>query len=76
MNPFHRFFPVYVPDTTLPSASSDLFTDDPGINPANGLPMIGAIDIEGNPFGCDSSHLSPFASDSHFSGSGNSFDRD
>lgn len=27
------------------------------INPANGLPMMGGIDIEGNPFGVDSSSL-------------------
>lgn len=28
------------------------------INPANGLPMIGAVDIKGNPYGTDSSHES------------------
>ena len=27
------------------------------INPANGLPMMGSIDIEGNPYGTDSSSL-------------------
>jgi len=26
------------------------------INPANGLPMVGAVDIEGNPFGTDAHH--------------------
>lgn len=26
------------------------------INPANGLPMVGCVDIEGNPYGTDSSH--------------------
>jgi hypothetical protein len=31
-------------------------SDDFDINPANGLPMIGAIDIEGNPFGTDTVH--------------------
>lgn len=76
MNLFRRFFPVFVPDTTLSSTSSDICNDDPGINPANGLPMIGAVDIEGNPFGCDSSHSSPLTSDSNFSGSGSSFDWD
>jgi len=31
--------------------------DDTGsINPANGLPMVGAVDIEGNPFGTDGHH--------------------
>lgn len=36
----------------------DLFDQDwspgdqePSFNPANGLPMVGAVDIEGNPFG-------------------------
>lgn len=27
------------------------------INPANGLPMTGCIDVEGNPYGTDSSSL-------------------
>ncbi len=29
------------------------FTDDFETNPANGLPMIGCVDIEGNPYGAD-----------------------
>lgn len=33
-----------------------MFNDD-GINPANGLPMMGSVDIEGNPYGTDSSDL-------------------
>lgn len=32
--------------------SSNLLNDD-DINPANGLPMIGCVDIEGNPYGTD-----------------------
>ncbi len=76
MTLFHHFFPVYVPDTTLSSVSSDFSIDDSGFNPANGLPMIGAVDIEGNLFGCDSSHSSPFASDSPLYGSGSGFDWD
>lgn len=32
--------------------SSNLLDDD-DINPANGLPMIGDVDIEGNPYGTD-----------------------
>lgn len=28
----------------------------PSINPANGLPMAGCLDIEGNPYGADFSH--------------------
>ena len=33
-----------------------LFQDDPmdnGINPATGLPMMGSLDVEGNPYGFD-----------------------
>ena len=26
------------------------------INPANGLPMAGAVDVQGNPYGCDFHH--------------------
>lgn len=41
-----------------------VFNDDEGsrsissntVNPANGLPMIGCLDIEGNTYGTDSSH--------------------
>lgn len=29
---------------------------DSEINPANGLPMMGCVDIEGNPYGTDMSH--------------------
>lgn len=28
------------------------------VNPANGLPMVGCIDIEGNPYGVDDSDIS------------------
>ncbi|MEP7706538.1 hypothetical protein [Paraglaciecola sp. 25GB23A] len=36
----------------------DLDNDDEdwGVNPATGLPMIGCIDVAGNPFGSDMSH--------------------
>jgi hypothetical protein len=43
----------------------------PRINPANGLPMLGSLDIEGNPYGCSSSHESMF---DHFSGHDSAFD--
>ncbi|QIZ77079.1 hypothetical protein [Ferrimonas lipolytica] len=33
------------------------------INPANGLPMMGCIDIEGNPYGCTSNISDPFATE-------------
>jgi hypothetical protein len=49
------------------------------INPANGLPMVGCVDIEGNAYGTDSSHWddhssfsSSISEDSFFSSS--SFD--
>lgn len=39
------------------------------INPANGLPMVGAVDVAGNPYGTDSSlwddTLSAFSGDGH-----------
>ncbi|OED72172.1 hypothetical protein A141_10060 [Vibrio crassostreae ZF-91] len=44
-------------ESTLFSEDTTTF-DDNAINPANGLPMIGGIggvDVEGNPFGIDSS---------------------
>lgn len=44
-------------ESTLFSEDTTTF-DDNAINPANGLPMIGGIvgvDVEGNPFGLDSS---------------------
>lgn len=45
--------------------------DTPTINPATGLPMIGAIDVAGNPFGTDlSSHgHDGWQPDPHHSGS-------
>lgn len=36
---------------------------EPSINPANGLPMVGSVDIHGNPYGCDFSHDSFHSSD-------------
>jgi hypothetical protein len=29
-------------------------SDSESVNPANGLPMVGALDVEGNPYGVDS----------------------
>ncbi len=48
-------------DYSPSQSSSSLFDDDSGcghssINPANGLPMVGCIDIEGNPYGTSSDH--------------------
>ncbi|PKH00888.1 hypothetical protein [Paraglaciecola sp. MB-3u-78] len=40
------------------------------INPANGLPMVGVVDVDGNPYGVDNSDLdafTPFDND-HFNG--------
>lgn len=39
-------------DSTSNSTFNDFSMSD--INPANGLPMVGAVDIEGNPYGTDS----------------------
>lgn len=33
--------------------SHDLFEDESDINPATGLPMMGGVDVEGNPYGVD-----------------------
>ncbi|MBD3766727.1 MAG: hypothetical protein IE928_02100 [Gammaproteobacteria bacterium] len=46
--------------------NSTLFEENcPRINPANGLPMVNcAIDIEGNPYGTDSSSDDTFINDS------------
>ncbi|GLP94706.1 hypothetical protein [Paraferrimonas sedimenticola] len=41
------------------SSSATSSVDDNAINPANGLPMVdgtGGVDVEGNPYGTDSSH--------------------
>lgn len=54
-------------DSDSESYSSDSHwtntTDDTQINPATGLPMIGGVDVAGNPFGTD-------LSDYHTSSSG------
>lgn len=36
------------------------------INPASGLPMMGSIDVAGNPFGCDDSMSSSSSFGSSF----------
>jgi hypothetical protein len=49
------------------------------INPASGLPMIGSVDIEGNPYGSDFSHDDStqfISSDSMFNDSINAFHND
>lgn len=57
-------------------SSSSLLHDDAfsgsSINPATGLPMVGAIDVEGNPYGTDLH--SSFDHHDHFSSSPSSFD--
>ncbi len=47
---------------------SSVFDDGPcgSINPANGLPMVGCVDVEGNPYGTDSSHFSDMDNGSSF----------
>jgi len=40
------------------------------INPANGNPMVGAVDIEGNPYGMDIHDNSDILSQDTFSDSG------
>ena len=42
--------------STMGTCESMYPMNDAAINPANGLPMIGAIDIEGNPYGTNFSH--------------------
>jgi hypothetical protein len=34
-----------------PSVIEDCYIDSGAINPATGLPMVGALDIAGNPYG-------------------------
>jgi hypothetical protein len=46
-------------EAVITNEESDLFEDsvfDDSVNPANGLPMIGSLDIEGNVYGTDSVH--------------------
>ena len=61
------------------SMFDDSFTDNsPSINPANGLPMVGCVDICGNAYGTDSSHWEDHSVsgssmfDGHFSSSSSS----
>ena len=52
-------------DTVTDHASAidaDHFDHSFSINPANGLPMIGCLDIEGNAFGTDSMHWDDYVS--------------
>lgn len=59
MSFWHFLFGLPGTDDAMPSQSNV------DINPANGLPMIeGAnIDVEGNPYGMDSSHDIPACGD-------------
>lgn len=41
--------------SSLSDSSYSAIDNSPSINPANGLPMVGMVDIEGNPYGTDSS---------------------
>lgn len=69
-------------DTVTDHASAidaDHFDYSFSINPANGLPMIGCLDIEGNAFGTDSMHWDDHASsmtsiDDCFTSSSSMFD--
>lgn len=55
-----------IDDIADPSQNEAALVPDEDINPANGLPMIGAIDIEGNLYGTDGS--GQFADESFDSG--------
>ena len=60
-------------------STSSFESECPSVNPANGLPMVGcSVDIEGNPYGTDSSlgmddSFSSFSDDSFSSFSDDSF---
>ena len=55
MSIFDTLFSWFYSSASCSSASDNsLFDDAFSINPANGLPMCGSVDIEGNPYGCDS----------------------
>ncbi len=58
------FDDMYSGSSSFDSGSlfGDSFSNPLGdTNPANGLPMMGSIDVAGNPFGCDDSMSSSFS---------------
>ena len=55
----NSFSPSFTSNTFSPSSTSNTFsaitsTSDSRINPATGLPMVGSLDVSGNPFGTNS----------------------
>jgi len=50
----------YSTDCHMDEQPSSCSCHDFDINPANGLPMTGCVDIEGNPYGTDSSSFDDF----------------
>jgi len=69
----------------ITTSSSSLFDDSAldstfSINPANGLPMVGCVDVCGNPYGSDASDWHDYSVtsssifDDHFSSSCSMFD--
>lgn len=50
-----------VPESIEPGLYEDLFEND-SHNPVNGLPMVGGVDVLGNPYGMDSGFDHDFGS--------------
>ena len=59
--------------TTADDMFSDEFNDSDDINPANGFPMAGGVDVVGNPYGTDNTFSSESGFDDTF-GNRSSFD--
>ncbi len=67
----------YNDNSSNSTPSFDSSIDDNAINPANGLPMVGGtggVDVEGNPYGFDSSHDDTIIGSDDLFSSGSSFD--
>ena len=71
MGLFSGLFDFFSSDSSMTNFESTSISacDSDSINPANGLPMAGCVDIEGNPYGTSSSddsfaHSSSFDDDS------------
>ena len=76
MGLFSSFFGLFGSDASSMDSISHSVCDGHSINPANGLPMAGCVDIEGNAFGTsgiDDTFSSTSMFDDSFS-SGSSFD--
>lgn len=59
MSLFDSLFSPFESFTSCPSSTDVEALDATNtINPANGSPMIGVVDIQGNPYGCDTSSTS------------------